>query len=278
MNKRFISSLMLRTIIALQLCLIHVLVNAQSGHASKKDAAIIKSTELLVITDDSASAYNDVVKNTIETYWRFSTFMFITQSEKKNYCTEGYTMLDRKRIDNYSSQTYYMAIVFPGRNGCKWNNADMKAYSYVSTNPAKLKGEMIRSIQFIQNYLNFVLLEGGGDNALKLVCSSCNKESKAIKEKLLLMNNGDLQNEIDDSSKIARYYKHPFKLVGREDICRAIEEQKSDVAYFLYFKDEKGYVFRLAVQSKDSKILYCERDYSDRKQLFDKVNLKELSR
>lgn len=273
-----LSLLHLHILLSVLFCFISLRANPQSGYASKKEAAIIKATELIVIIDDNASDYNTAIKAAIEKYWTFSPFRFVTESKKYEFCSEGYTLLDKHRIDVYSSVMYYISVLLPDKNGCRWEKRDMMAYSYASFDAEKIKGDIIRSIQFIQNYLNIVLLKGGNDSGFFSICNLCNKEMKSVKDKLLLINNSDVEKGLDDSTKIARYYKHPFKMTGRIDLCHAMEEQKINVAYLMYFVDAKEHVYRLVVQAKDSKIIYCDKEFPEAKPLFYKNNFRALSR
>ena len=257
--------------------ILSVAVKAQSGYASREEAERIKNTELIVLLDTFPSRYNDAIKAAMEKYWRLGRFRFVPESEKGLYGQNDYAILACYRVEHARSLRY-LSVVFPGKRRSKTESLEKKAYAYVSFDPEKINGQTIRALQFIQNFINGMLEPGAWQGGLKKTCSRCNEEKNLVHGKTLLINNSDVEDGFDEPKTISRFYPYAFRLAGREEISKAMEEQQEDIAYLMNFTDDKGLTYRLVVLAKDSKIIYCEHTLERQDLLFGKSNFRELAR
>ncbi len=249
----------------------------QSGYASMKEAERIKNTELIVLLDTFPSLYNDAIRSAMNKHWHLGRFRFVSRADEDLYSHDDYTILTCYRNQNARSLRY-LAVVFPGKGRRKPESLEKKAYAYVSFDPEKINGQTIRALQFIQNFIHGMLEPGAWQGGLKSTCARCNEEKNLVHGKTLLINDSDVEDGFDDPKAIARVYPFAFRLAGRDEISKAMEEQQEDIAYLMNFTDDKGLTFRLAVLAKDSKIIYCEHSLESQNLLFGKSNFKELAR
>lgn len=251
--------------------------HAQSGHATREDVSQLKTDTLLLLTDSLPTPYQSAMKEAMEKYWTYSPFRLIPEWERVNYCKPGYAFMARYHIET-SRSLYYIGIVLPDNRGCNWNHMEMKVYSSISFDTEKINGHAIRAVQFMQNYLNQFSSAWKEKKTLLKACNLCNSEMKSIRQKTLLINDGDLDEDIQDSTTLSHYYKFPFKMSGREEISDAMINQDPNIAYLLNFTDDNGLTYRLVIQARESKILYCEHSLDGEIVTFSKKNFRELSK
>lgn len=254
---------MKKILLIFSLFFLSLYVSAQTGVANRKDALIIKNSMLVVVLDEDSTPYNKAIQTAMNNYWKFSGYTFIYSRDKNNYCKPGYTLIDRYTGYGLSHRLSYIAIVFPDEKNCEWYKLDLQAYSYASFDRDHIKAHAIRAVQFIQNYLNLVINEKLGGDGLGSICRMCNSEKKLIKQKMLFINDGETVESVSDVKKICRYYDYDFKLVSLEEIDNAIIEQNEDIVYTINIMEKNGLTYRMVVQGKDSKILYCQHSLTE---------------
>ena len=230
--------------------------HAQFGKGGKSDALKIKQLLLVVVLDEGSTPYNKAITYAMNTYWKFSAFKFIYPREMFEYCKDGYVLMSKYSVKQHARKSY-LAIVYPDKKKCEWDNLEMQVYAFTSYQPENIGAQSIRAVQFMQNYLNDVIDKnmGGG---FKSLCKKCNEERELIKKNTLYISGSEMVDGISDEELIVKYYNHDFKIINLDDINEAIIQSKENFVYTLLVMEPTGDYYCLAVRAKDARIIYCD--------------------
>lgn len=229
---------------------------AQFGKGSKSDALKIKQSLLVVLLEEGESPYNTAITYAMKTYWTYSAYKLIYPRELFEYCKDGYVIMAKYSVAQNPRKSY-LAIVYPDKKKCEWDNLEMQAYAFTSFQPENIGAHSIRSVQLIQHYLNSVVEENTG-GGFQSICRKCNENKGLIKKNILYISGSEMNDGIADEELIQKYYDHQYKIVTLDDINLAIYGQQDKYIYTLVAMEPTGDFYCLALSAKDSRIVYCD--------------------
>ncbi|MBL4716243.1 MAG: hypothetical protein JKX95_06365 [Bacteroidia bacterium] len=227
-----------------------------------------KNTTLLVLLDnEEGTPYNTIVKNAIRKYWKFNDYKFIrgNQFEELVGKTEySFLALITHTIerDGVESSKFYTYEIFLSEN-LEYEEGKLKSKKFVGE--VFLEGydefkdfdfKLITFLQFMQNSLNYVLanqIKGSSWNKLKKHYTIRRAE---IKQKTLLFTKEDLSKYLLEN-KVSKYYKHPYKIVDKLTIAKAIAEQDKTVA-FVHIVSYGGANLNFVVEANGGNIMFLK--------------------
>lgn len=244
---------------------------AQLGVGTAKDLLKFKERTTLVILTGK-QGYDDILKQTIEQYWKFNPYKFITRSQISKYNTEKdqylylveckYTYYSPALVANYPDEVpnHFMLLENlkgPDKFG-KYTPVVSVVYSdYTLTSKSeepRIRAELMRNIQSMQYAMDIALKTNS--NKDKALCSEYDGNTRELKNKTLLISKDILKNSLE--GKIVSNYPLSFKVVDQSEIDQTIIDQAEDKAYVQMIDEYAGLIYRMVFATKDGKILYAK--------------------
>ncbi len=220
-------------------CLIHVELNAQTGNKLRyHEIYQIKASQTLVVLDDSATQYNQIMKAVIDEHWTISPVIYITESELKPYLGEqGYTMILKngaKRIERRaagSSEIQFNEIaIYPCNRGYTLSNYHARdAYAKIRVSkvaqPDSYLYKLDALILAMHRYLTFLDQGTIDKNAFeKQLQQWMNKDTDSLAHMTLLVAEEEMPERLSDSTSWSRYYDYQVRVLPRNEILNLLQD------------------------------------------------------
>ena len=243
-----------------------------------------KNDSLLVVLYPGQEAYNQVVQETFERYWKFMPYRFLPVEKLPDYASnERYSMLVRNDAERFVGRvtgtdrirSNHLAI-YPCGLGADLSNYNgaraITQYHFSDINDTSAYlFKLPALIQSMQHYLYFVEEnKPTEDTHEKLLAEFCNAEAAALAKRTLYLLPEQLPDNLATQEMLDKYYIHDAELTDKATIAQAISAQRADVA-FLHIDPNKSNLYVLGADG--GKILYWSTTSS-----YGEVRNKDLKR
>jgi len=258
---------MKRTSLLYLLSLVFASLSAQAPMPTTADIDAFYKSKTLVVLEGGFSSYDIYIKEEIAKYWNITPFETISQQEFEEMRTDNNfsflvvteTRFERDREGvNYTFLNLLLGADVPtiaempefGSLPLAYTGVENENYSY------KI-GIMIK---FLQNRVEG-LKESTNVAAMKQL-KYYNKDSKKIKTNTLYLFKEDLAPNVQESTKILKYYPYDFKMVTNDELAKVVGDDEN--AYFLHCVDpeltqREGWSFKLIFGIRDGGLYYFGR-------------------
>ena len=192
------------------------------------------STTCIVLDDDIFNTYNSAIRAAVEQSWTITPVKYITMDEFKNYRQNpDYSFLIRAKVfteKNTNNIAYTFLSLVIGERDKKFSELpEICSFplSYYNVDYEKYDYKMGALLLFIQNHIDITL----NDESLtdKNILQYYNRNTSEINNKTLYVTQENLQNTVNSTNKIAKYYSGKIKIVEPDEIQDAIDEKNEDV-------------------------------------------------
>jgi hypothetical protein len=189
-----------------------------------------KSTTCVVLENNEFSFFNPEIKAAVEKHWTVTPYKFISTAEfNELWGNPGYSFLVLT-VSNFSND----------KSGSSYNYLNLLLGAKVMsldklpefcTVPLSTEGDEDEDytykidliVRFIQHHAQ-TLVESPTNQELKYL-KFYNRNIPEIKNKTILITSADIDPAINTEEKIKKYYKYAFKIVGEDEIVKAVEEK-----------------------------------------------------
>ena len=245
-------------------------------YADKKQIEDFFNSKTMVVLDaNPLTGYNMVVGDIVKKYWNITPYEVIASEQFDKIRTDpklSFIFLSKVQLEKDRQEVYYlyMNVVVGGKAK---DLTDMPvllmlplAYSEVEEDDYVDKLPLM--IRFAQVHLNNLKTAKNPKSLNNL--KSYSDESKLLKDKILLVKESDLSEEVNTVEKIQKEYPGTVKIVTTEEMIKAIEEQTSNTAVLHQIgpaEDEnKGRSYCQIFGADDAKLYYYNhQDITQRK-------------
>lgn len=223
------------TLTALFILAVLTLAAQQRPYPTMDDAKrFTTSTTCVVLEDDPFSFYNAEIKTAVDKYWKVTPVKYIKTEEFNVMKTDPSYSFIVLTITNFSNDKSGSAYDFLNLLlGADVNNLDeMPEFcaiplSFAGAPEGEYSYKLGLIIRFMQYHADLVM-NNPTTSSLRYL-KYYNKNVPEIGGKTILVREEDLAPEIGTVEKIGAYYKYSVKIVGEEEIIRAVEDHDKDV-------------------------------------------------
>ena len=198
--------------------------------------AFLNSKTLVVLDNSSFLGYNIYIKKAVQEYWKITDYDFVDykELEKRRYdSTYSFLMLTKISIEKDKEEAYYNFLnLLLGGNA--ETITDMPEFgsvplSYTDVDEKKYIYKLGLIVQFLQDHVKFI--EQNIDMTALGNLKYYNKNIPLIKDKVLLIAEGDLTAEVDSMDKIKEIYPYEIKIVPHAEIEKAIDNRDENIVF-----------------------------------------------
>ena len=256
---------MKQTIILLLSMVLHGTLFAQAPLPSAAEVeAFYNSKTLIVLEGGMYSPYNIYIKEEVEDNWKITPFEIISEKE-----------FDEKKTDSrYSFLIITQTHFERDKEGVNYNflnlllGSDVESItempefgsiplSYSGVEDENYSYKLGVMINFLQNRVRD-LKENPNISSMKNL-KYYNKNTSQIKTNALLFLETDLVPDVQEESKIFKYYPYIINIVTNEELEKAIDEDKNE--FFLHCvrpeaSQNQGWSFKMIFGIQDGKMYY----------------------
>lgn len=229
------------------LCLflfLSIACHAQGGaRLSFERYADIKEEVLLVALYEEDSIYNEIIRTSIEKYWKITPFKFVPAQDLVQLANKDeYAMLVRDNSQKIRGrgrliQRNHLAI-FPSGRGGDWSNYGghfaVSQFQVSDVQNTKEIGYKIPSfIQVMHHYMTFLdtVEYVDEDYFAPLMNQWQNQLNHELNGTTVYLTQEDLGKDIK-LEKLRKAYPYPLEIVSQDSIGTLIAQQKSGAAWF----------------------------------------------
>ncbi|HPE17849.1 MAG TPA: hypothetical protein PLM76_04370 [Tenuifilaceae bacterium] len=205
----------------------------------------LETTTYIVLEDNPMSEYNFKIKKAVEGSWTITPYEFITATQFEEMRTDiSKSFLVKLQVkfskDKLEATYNFLSVVLGAAVKRHTDLPDIcsipLSYSSVPEDSYAYKLESL--IRFAQNHIKMLdqnpeLIKKGN------LFDYYNKNTKDAKTKELWLLENDIDKGTRSMSDLRKNYKHPVKIVTKEDIEKAIAE-KNDKILFLHKVGPEG--------------------------------------
>ncbi len=195
-----------------------------------------KTKTLVVLNSSPLSEFNQIAKEVMKNHWKLTPYDFCTRDEfeQKRY-DENYSfiLMNPVRFDGDKTNAKYdfLSLLLGGRERIVTNMPDLcpvpVSYSGVDEESYTYKLGII--LRFMQNHVEFIHAH---PNFIKEnVFKRYNSNMGEVTGKTLYMLPEELDKTINTEAKIKKIYPYAFKLVTKEDIEKAIDDNDTNIVF-----------------------------------------------
>jgi len=207
----------------------------QRPYPTVDDAEKFRTSETCVVLEDNQlSFYNAEIKDAVNKYWKVTPFKYIKETEFNVTRTDPSFSFIVLTITNFSNDKSGSAYDFLNLLlGADVENLDELPefcaipLSFAGAPEEEYSYKLGLIIRFMQYHADLVI-QNPTTSALRYL-KYYNKNVPEIMGKTILVRAEDLAPEISTEEKIRAYYPNKVRIVGEEEIIKAIEEKQKDV-------------------------------------------------
>ena len=265
---------MKRTVTALPLVLISVLLAAQAPFPTKNEIRQFSaSTTCVVLEDDNFSSFNAFIKKAMKEFWTITPFEYIDQEEfslRMNKPTYSFIMLTVTTFDKDKSKSEFNFInLVQGKNVDK-----ISALPEICALPLSFAGEdnleygykLGAILLFMQKHAGLIMEDPSktGRNNFKFY----NENIPEVMNRRILVKQEDLSPAVGDIDKIRAIYSGKVEIVTEEEIVKAIETRSPGTVILHKVGPagaaSEGICFKMLIGSDNAKMYYYNSHIIDK--------------
>ena len=250
-------------------CLLTVnFLSAQEHLPTAADYEAFTKTRTLVVMDaNPMSDFNFKIQEVMKRHWTVTPFDFITEAEfEKKKDNPSYSFLLTTtvtfEIDKTKARYTFLSLLMGESDSKVRDMPDLISIplSYVRVEETSYAYKMDAFVRFIQDHVK--LMHQDPSLITKNPLKYYNKNTKSLAGKTLLVRKQDLQNTVDNETKIKSVYPYKVKIVSEEEITEAIERQDPDVVFLHKVGPEggnfKARCYKIIIGAADSQFYYFD--------------------
>jgi hypothetical protein len=233
--------------------------SAQLANCDQKEALAVKNAKMYFIlkteNNEADKIYNHFLTKYVPTYWNLGKFDFVSAdtidkiilNDKVYFVTIfDEEIISTNGIINVSS----MGIIKGGKLFKQYKHTDELAWVYVRKDLWDYAPRFPGMIQVLQNT---IVWKADAANKKKDIYSSFNKQL-SMKDRVLYIERKDLNEKLVDVNKLSKHYKFNYKIVEKEELLKAIEEQDPKVVYMHLTNNRNSSCF--FISAKEGKVVW----------------------
>ena len=251
-----------------------MLLTAQAPFPSKDEIKQFDaSTTCVVLEDDAFSAYNSVVKDAVGKFWKITPYEFIdvaTFNVRRTDPKYSFIVLTQTNFEKDKSGGLFNFInLLQGKRVSKLSeNPEICAVplSFAGEDDLEYSYKLGAILAFMQKHARMISEDPSltGRKYLKFY----NKFIPDLKNKIILVSQEDLSPEISTIDKIKEIYPGKIRIVGDDDIAKAIADKAPEtvVLHKVGPKGENkgGYCFKMLIGTDDANMYYYHQHVIDK--------------
>ncbi len=193
--------------------------------------AFKESTMMVVLDSNPFTAYNDRIKEEMDRFWTVTDYEFISFDEFEEIRTsDEYSFLVFAEIKQRNIPYVFSFMNFvlgdSNRDFNRMPDLGSVPLAYRDVDEENYLYKMGAFIQFMHNYAKDL-----GDPSHMRLRRFINVRDDRIQDMELWLLEEELAPEIRTVEKIQQYYPYSVKIVNKDDIQKAISQQREDVAF-----------------------------------------------
>ena len=218
------------------LLILTAMANAQvRPYPTVDDAAkFSRSVTCVVLEDNPFSFYNSEIKSAVNKYWKVTPVKFITEAEFNVMRTDPSCSFIVLTITNFSNDKSGSAYDFLNLLlGADVDELDQLPefcalpLSFAGAPEEEYSYKLGLILRFMEYHAGLVI-KNPSTSALRYL-KYYNKNVPEIKDKTILVRQDDLSPETGTIERISAYYPYKVKIVGEEEIIRAVDQKEKNV-------------------------------------------------
>ena len=235
---------------------------------TKDDLGKLLSTKTYVVLEESPmSDFNFAIKEVMASNWTLTKFEYIKSSEFEKLSSNDnysfiYTSLVSFEKDKTESRYIFLHLSLGGPNLTIDDLRDMVSVplAYFGTDPENFIYKLGTIISFMQNHINLIYEKPEliSNNIFKFY----NDNIQDIHSKTLYLVQDELSPDISTPARIKAVYPYKFKIVTREEINQAIEDQNEDIVFLHKVgpegKRSEARCYKIVIGAADANFYYFD--------------------
>ena len=234
-----------------------------------------KSKTMIVMDASPMIGYNIVIADAVKKYWTITPFEIISSDQFEKVRKDpktSFIFLSRVQLEKDEEEVYYlyMNVVMGAKVKDITEMPELLSLplAYTGVDEDNYVDKLPLMIRFTQVHLNN-LKEAKNPKSLYNL-KNYSKDSKELKDKILLVKESDLSEEVNTLEKIKAEYPGEVKIVSSEEMVKAIEEQAPGTAVLHQVgpgeEENSGRSYREIFGTDDAKLYYYNHQtISDRR-------------
>lgn len=264
-------SIMKKNVVFVLLILFVLDSMAQVRPARKKHyEKFFNSTTYVVEDRDPFSLFNSSIKKAMEKHWDITEFKFISYSEFQRMRTneDASFMIFANIKQNNLDQMYEFINFVMGDKKREFDRMPDLAsvpLAYLEADDLNYLYKMGAFVKFMQTYVQMQ-----ATTPRMRLSNVWNVKATELQSMELWVLEEELAENINTPDKIRNYYPFKVKMATRDEIEKAIEEDREDVAFLHKIGPEdtnrtgRGKCWKFIVAAKDGRVLFSSQHDVDR--------------
>jgi len=258
---------MKRTFLALTLIIVPLIVGGQAPFPSKNEIKQFSASKTcVVLEDDSFSAFNVYMKESMKEFWTVTPFEFIESTEfnvrrlKPEY---SFIVLTETNYDKDKSNSVFNFInLLQGKNVEKLGQMPeicAVPLSFAGEDDIEYGYKLGAILMFMQKHARLIMEDPSktGRKYLKFY----NENVPALVNRTILVKQEDLAPEIGTIERIKAIYSNKIEIVPEEAIVKAIETRAPSTVILhkvgpVGEMQGEGYCFKMLIGTDDADMYY----------------------
>ena len=225
-----------------------------------------ESKTMIVMDANPMLGYNIAVSEAVKKYWTVTPYEIITSDQFDEMYQDpklSFLFLSKVQLKKDKEEVYYlyMNLVMGAKADDITDLPEMMSLplAYTGVDEDDYAEKLPVMVRFAQ--LHAKNLKDSKNLRLTFNLKNYGSESKELKEKVLLVKESDLSEEVNTLEKIQAHYPGKVKIVTDEEMAQAIETQAPNTAILHQVgpsEDENnGRSYRQVFGADDAKLYYC---------------------
>ncbi len=212
-------------------------VHSQSYVPTKEDLEMFFKTKTLVVLEDNPMLqYNFNIQEVIKEHWTITPYEFISFKEfeeKRQDPQYSFLLMTSVSFEKDKLNAHYNFLqLLQGKKAFRVNQMPeivSVPLSYKGVYEDSYVYKLGTLVRFIQKHVLMLKEKPGiiSSNVLEYY----NKNTKNIQDKVLYLVEDELAKEINSAARIKQVYPYKFRIVTREEIQEAIDNQDENVVF-----------------------------------------------
>ena len=207
---------------------------AQAPFPTARDVDLFMNSKTLVVLEDGVfSGYNMYIKKAIEQHWNITDFEFISIDDfnkKRSDSAYSFLVLTQTSFERDKKNVYYNFLNLILGDNVK-TIAEMPEFCSIPLSYSE-GDEMIYiyklgiMIRFIQEHVKLIAKDPTVTSLRYL--KYYNQNAPTVKDKVFLVAEDDLSEEVNTISRIKDFYPYEVQIVSHQDIENAIKNKQQN--------------------------------------------------
>jgi hypothetical protein len=226
-----------------------------------------KTKTLVVLEASPMSDFNFEVQEVMKRDWKITNFEFINTSDfKEKSKNENYSFIYTSIVtfekDKTDSRYVFLHLSLGGDNLTIDDLRDMVSVplGYFGGDPENYIYKLGVILRFMQNHVNLIYKDPGliSNNMFK----HYNDNIGNAHEKVLYLVEDELAKDVSTAARIKQIYPYKFKIVTREEIKQAIQDNDNNVVFLHKVgpegKKKNARCYKIIMGAGDAKFYYFD--------------------